>query len=65
MVEHIGEDNVWIWYCLHAKLTEKEAIKAYCKEMGNPCGKITVNKEDGLYYSQLTDVRAFKVTIEN
>jgi len=60
MVEHIGDDGVWIWYCLHAKLTEQEAIKAYCKEMGLACGRIR-QELDG-FYSQLVEVRAFKVT---
>ena len=61
MVEHIGDDGVWIWYCLHSKLNEKEAIKAYCKEMDLPCGKIK-QEMDG-FYSGKTEVRAFKVTI--
>lgn len=64
MVEHIGDDGVWIWYCLHSKLSEKEAIKAYCKEMSLPCGRIKLDF-DGVYYSQLQDVRAFKVGIYN
>lgn len=61
MVEHIGDEGAWIWFCLHAKLTEKEAIKSYCKEMGLPCGRIR-QELDG-FYSQLVDVRAFKVII--
>lgn len=61
MVEYIGDNGSWSWYSLHAKLTEKEAIKAYCKEMSLPCGRIT--EKDGEFYSQLQDVRAFKVTI--
>lgn len=61
IVEHIGDDGVWIWYCLHEKLNEKEAIKAYCKEHGLPCGRIK-QEMDG-FYSQLQDVRAFKVTL--
>ena len=61
MVEHIGDDGIWIWYCLYVKLTEREAIETYCKEMDLPCGRI--KKEDGLFYSELQDVRSFKVTI--
>ena len=61
MVEHIGDDGIWIWYCIHKKLTEPQGIKAYCKEQGLPCGRIK-QESDG-FYSQFQEVRAFKVTI--
>lgn len=66
MVEHIGDCGDWIWYSLHSKLTPKEAIKAYCKEMNLKCGRVIKSKDlfdCGMYYSELNDVRAFKVTV--
>lgn len=62
MVEHIDDYGNWNWYCLYdGKITEKEAIKAYCKEMDLPCGRI--REEDCYFYSQLTNVRALKVRV--
>lgn len=65
MVEHIGDSGEWIWYCLHRKLTPQEAIRAYCKEMGLMCGKIKLEAREGVYYSELNDVRAFKLGTYN
>lgn len=61
MVEYLNEYNEWVWYALYEKLTEKEAIKLYCKEMGLACGRIK-QELDG-FYSELNDVRAYKVTL--
>lgn len=61
IVEDMRENNIWTRYGLYAKLTEKEAIKLYCKEMSLPCGKI-IQKMDA-FYSKLTDIRAYKITI--
>lgn len=63
MVEHLGDNDVWIWYQLHETLTPREAIKEYCNEMNMPCGKITYDRKEFTYYSTHTNVRAFKVTL--
>lgn len=61
MVEYIDDNGVWTWFSIHSKLDEKQAIKAYCKEMNLICGRIK-QEMDG-FYSELQDVRAYKVTV--
>lgn len=64
MLEHIGEDNSWEWYDVIRDTTPEEAVKSYLEErLGEGEEMENLKLEDDMVYGELTDVRAYYITI--
>ncbi len=69
MLEFLDDCNSWQWYGVYKKLSPKEALKSYAEEMGlNEEGEkieITYEKQEGRYYLQNIDARAYTIELIN
>ena len=68
IIEHMSDNEGWVWYGVYTNATPEKALRHYEKEMGLDDLDVEPSKienSNGVLYLKDDDVRAYEITIES